>query len=105
MILLLCVVAGSSNASRASVNPRVEVLDETCGSLSPSDLLKVQQGVADYESWSLSYVVNHTFATFVSNCSGSLSLAGTITLDIDDEPVTYNWAIDGGVADVLIWPT
>lgn len=100
MILLLVAVAGSNiGAAKAP-----SMLDDEC-SLSSSEITAIQTALADYEEWELSYVVAQTIAVTATTCDGAVPMGGTITLDIGNVPVTWNWERQGGTNVIVVWPT
>jgi hypothetical protein len=106
-IFLLVVVAGAQSKAVNSSKVEKEVcMLEGC-TLSSSEIGYVQTALANYVAgFTFSYVVNHMTAINVSSCDGDIPMGGTITLDIDDEPVTWNWERQSGGSNViLIWPS
>jgi len=102
--LLLLSISNLSAANLAILKfENLKMALDDC-SLSSAQIAVIQTALADYEDWSVSYVVNSTYNVSVETCDGSLPMSGVITLEIDEELYSWNWERQGGGNIIIIWP-
>ncbi|HEX2898269.1 MAG TPA: hypothetical protein VHS96_00975 [Bacteroidia bacterium] len=76
-----------------------------CCTVSGVTVEEVIPVLAEYTQLSVPYLRENLMSFVSLGYNENLEEHGTITIGMDDGPVTWNWRLDGGSNVVVVWPT